>query len=254
MIQTPEKCSIRQHIYLASGLTETAFIAKRRIIKFPLYVSTSSDVFQSGASNISLNLNVLNIILKKIAAVTAFSLLFLVSPLVCARSAELRVTEVAESGSTLNISIDGAFEIRGVSAKPETKELVFPSYVSKGKVYRQFSAVSRDYKKYLFDAVSKKELSKAGGNVGFKINKFKTARSHKTVAAFASVIFEDRLEVECRIMKGKDGLWISWPSAKKDGVWEKQFVFLDGGLKYSVENALMEKYEKKSEDERKKTR
>jgi len=254
MIQTPEKYNIRQHANLASGLAETAFITKRRIIKFPLYVSTSSDVFQSRALNISLNLRILNIILKKIAAVTSFSLLLLFSQLHCAHAAELRVTEVSEAGNTLSVSIDGAFEIRGVSIKPETKEIEFPSYISKGKVYRQVSAVSRDYKKYLVDAVSKRELSKAGGNVGFKTNKFKIVYNHKAVAAFASVIFEDRLEVECRIMKGKDGLWVAWPSAKKDGVWEKQFVFLDVGLKHSVENALMQKYEKKSEDERKKTR
>lgn len=251
MIRTSE----RRYNILPAGLTKTVFVPAIRITKLFPCVGSSADVFQSGALNVSLNLRTMSVILRKIFKSALFPVLAAGILCSCAFASELRVTKISDAGDgTFDVAIGNAFEIRGISLKMQTRDIEFPSHSGKGKVYRDVSAVSREYKKYLFDAVSKRELSKADGKVSFKINKFKAVGGHKSVAAFASVIFEDKLEAECRIMKGKRGLWTAWPAEKKDGVWEKRFVFIDGGLKRSVESALNEKYAKKTEEDgRKKT-
>ena len=68
--------------------------------------------------------------------------------------------------------------------------------------------------------------------------------------AFASVIFEELLEVECRIMEGKRGLWTAWPANNTSGGWKAEFVFEDKKLKKKVEESLAEKY-KNFKNERK---
>ena len=61
---------------------------------------------------------------------------------------------------------------------------------------------------------------------------------------FASVIFGDSVEIECKIMEGKRGPWISWPSRKDEasGKWKKQVVFKSKDYQKRVEEELLTRY------------
>jgi DNA-binding cell septation regulator SpoVG len=67
-------------------------------------------------------------------------------------------------------------------------------------------------------------------------------RGNKSTKVFASVIFEDDIEVECRIINGRNGLWVAWPSILKNGVWVKNFIFINRNLKEQVEKKLITDY------------
>jgi DNA-binding cell septation regulator SpoVG len=84
-------------------------------------------------------------------------------------------------------------------------------------------------------------VSQSGGEISFEINKFSRVKNHENVEAFCSVIFDGVLEVFCRIIKGKNGLWIAWPAHKVDGKWVKDFDFVDLNFKERVEGTLMER-------------
>ncbi|MDR3274867.1 MAG: SpoVG family protein [Endomicrobium sp.] len=57
------------------------------------------------------------------------------------------------------------------------------------------------------------------------MNKLSILKKHSKIKAFASVIFNDDIEVECRIMQSASGLWIAWPSTKK-AVYGKKILNL----------------------------
>ena len=81
------------------------------------------------------------------------------------------------------------------------------------------------------------------------INKFSLYRKKAKIKAFASVIFNDDIEVECRIMDGKNGLWVAWPSNKVGDKWYSNFKFIDRKIKNGVENLLIKEYTKKLNNE-----
>ncbi|MDR1418406.1 MAG: SpoVG family protein [Endomicrobium sp.] len=78
--------------------------------------------------------------------------------------------------------------------------------------------------------------------ISFNINKLYKLKNNRTVKAFASVIFDDEIEVECRIMQGKEGLWIAWPSTKVNNEWIKNFKFINKNLQSKVESKLIIDY------------
>jgi DNA-binding cell septation regulator SpoVG len=67
-------------------------------------------------------------------------------------------------------------------------------------------------------------------------------KDNKSIKAFASIIFDDDIEVECRIMNGKKGLWIAWPSYLKHGIWIKNFTFINKNFQKDIEKKLITNY------------
>lgn len=165
---------------------------------------------------------------------------------------ELKITEITKSDNNCyNILLNNAIKINNISLKNknDTKVVEFPVYAAKGKIYKQFSVLTREYGDYLAFSIVQKDIAKYEGQTSFKINKFSKVKKEGNIKAFTSVIFEELLEVECRIMKGKNGLWVAWPANKTEDGWKSEFAFTDKDLKKRVERALIQHYN--IEDERK---
>jgi DNA-binding cell septation regulator SpoVG len=154
--------------------------------------------------------------------------------------AELKVTNIVKSNNSLDIVLNSDIKLLNVLLKSSDVEL--PVYKNKDKVYKQFAILKREFRHYLVAALSENRLSSKTENTTFKINKFSILKKHPTIKAFASVIFNHDIEVECRVMQGTNGLWIAWPSTKKNGVWIKDFEFVNKSLKETVEKKLISEY------------
>lgn len=163
-------------------------------------------------------------------------------PLACA-FADLNVSAVFIENGIYKVSFNGSINVHGISLKNSDSgtEIVFPFYKGKNGAYAQFSILKRDYKKR-FAADIKGRKNSTASPTKFVINKFSIAKNLKSTKAFASVIFEDVLEVECRVLSGKNGLWIAWPAVKQNGAWHKQFEFTDKTLAREVESRLLARY------------
>ena len=65
-----------------------------------------------------------------------------------------------------------------------------------------------------------------------------------------SVIFNNNIEVNCNILNGKYGLWVSWPSIKESNDWRKIFEIKDKSLKDKIETELIKHYKQKRNDDK----
>ena len=51
-------------------------------------------------------------------------------------------------------------------------------------------------------------------------------------------------------MDGKNGLWVQWPSQKKEDKWNKIFIIKDKNLKKDIEDKIINKYNKDIENDK----
>ncbi|MDR0820635.1 MAG: SpoVG family protein [Endomicrobium sp.] len=170
------------------------------------------------------------------------SLLVLIVSLVLCSSlyAELKVTRIIHGNKSFEIVLNSDIKILNILLKNDDIEL--PVYRSKNKVYKQFGILKREFRQYLVSALYQNKISSKTEKTAFKTNKLSILKEHLKMKAFASVIFNDDIEIECRIMQSAKGLWIAWPSNKKDGVWIKDFEFINRDLKKAVEKKLIDDY------------
>jgi DNA-binding cell septation regulator SpoVG len=153
----------------------------------------------------------------------------------------LEITNIDRNNNIYDITFNNVILVKGVVLKNIRNDsfVEMPEYKSKGKVYKQFVILQRNYKKYLADALKKNQISSKNVPITFKVNEFNKLKNHKNIAAFSSVIFDDTLEVKCRIMKSITGFWIAWPSVKENNKWVNNFIFLDLDLKDKIEENLL---------------
>lgn len=131
----------------------------------------------------------------------------------------------------------------------ETK-LKFPYYVSRqGKVYPQVVIHTKEANETILEAIKNGKILEEVIPLEFEVTKILPYEG-KTLEAFASVTFNQAVTVECKIMSGKKGFWVSWParpsSVAGEG-WIKQVVILDKELKKEVEKELLKTYNEKVE-------
>jgi DNA-binding cell septation regulator SpoVG len=162
---------------------------------------------------------------------------------------ELKITKISAENNSYNIVLNNAIAINNIALKNrnDTKIIEFPVYVGKGNIYGQFSVLDREYSLYLASSIFENKVYDFKGETSFKINKFSRVKKDGAIKAFASVIFEELLEVECRVMKGKRGLWAAWPANKTPEGWKSDFIFIDKNLKKRVETDLIRRYHKENE-------
>jgi DNA-binding cell septation regulator SpoVG len=147
------------------------------------------------------------------------------------------VTEIKQNGNSYAIVLNNAIRISGISLK--NGNIDFPVYVSKGRIFKQLSILRRDYAKELSQTIIKGEKRETFEILESQIATIEKLKNHKNIYAFCNVIFESVLEVKCRVMKGKNGLWVSWPAIKQGGKWIKTFEFIDFHLKNEIETRLI---------------
>ena len=170
------------------------------------------------------------------------SLLVLIVPLVLCSSlyAELKITKIIHDNKSFEIALNDDIKISNILLKNNDIEL--PIYRSKNKVYKQFGILKREFRQYLVSALYQNKISSKPEKTVFKSNKLSILKKHPKIKAFVSIIFDDDIEIECRIMQSAKGLWIAWPSNKKNGVWVKDFEFINKDLKKAVEKKLIDDY------------
>jgi DNA-binding cell septation regulator SpoVG len=154
--------------------------------------------------------------------------------------ADLKVTKISRNNKSFDIVLNEDIKILNILF--ENNDIAFPVYIGKGKVYKQFSILKRDFKQYLVNSLAQNQILPKTKNTSFKVNKFSILKTHKKIKAFASVIFDDDIEVECRIMQINDRLWVAWPSNKNNNNWVKDFRFINRDLKEQVEKKLITGY------------
>lgn len=125
--------------------------------------------------------------------------------------------------------------------------LKFPEYVSKaGKIYPQVALLTRRANEVFKKAVDNEApTSKDSSKLNFRIIKFSEYKRKSSLKVFATVLFNDCIEIECRVMEGRYGPWIAWPAYKDEASkkWIKQVVFTDSNFERKVERALLRKYQ-----------
>jgi DNA-binding cell septation regulator SpoVG len=152
------------------------------------------------------------------------------------------------------IVINDCLEIRdiGVVKMEGTKSLKYPVYVSKkGKEYPQFEVLTKQAKDEIEKAIyTGKPSQKTSKAITFKISKFSIFTRPSSLKAFASIDFNNSVRVECKVMTGRKGPWISWPSNKDEetGKYKKQILVTNKKVKDIVEKALLDKYGKMAKE------
>jgi DNA-binding cell septation regulator SpoVG len=163
---------------------------------------------------------------------------------------ELKITNIVKNNNnSYNIVLNNAISINNIllKNKNDTNFVEFSVYVKNRKIYKRLSFLTREYGNYIASSIARNEVYKFEGQTSFKINKFSKVKKEGNIKAFASVIFEDLLEAECRIMKGKNGLWVAWPADKTADGWKAELSFTDKSLKKRIDDALILKYNKEDE-------
>ncbi len=194
-----------------------------------------------------------NIVLKKIFVLGL--LLFFGIKTGFAQGEKLVVTSLDKlSADMYEIVFNDMIVIKEIKLKKtkigqrEIINLQFPEYVSKkGKVFPQVVVLSKDLTDRITSAIitSKVEQLPSPVEPTFKLNKFSPfKRSGSSLKVFASVIFAGELEIECKVMEGKKGPWVAWPSRKDEssGKYLKQVVFKSKEYQKKVEDEVLKKY------------
>jgi len=152
-----------------------------------------------------------------------------------------------KSGATAEITINNALTIREISVQNVGgRTLVkFPQSVSKhGKIFPQVRLTSRPAREAVYAAIEKKTSSSQWAPLTFEVAKITRYGKKSALKAFVVVIFGGGVEVECRVISGKSGLFVGWPARKEGNRWLNQVTIEDQKLKDSVESAVIAAYEK----------
>lgn len=167
-------------------------------------------------------------------------------------AAEMLVTGMKKgktgSRELYELTLNNCVAIRDVEAvkQGDRKQLKLPEYVSKkNRAYPQAVFLTRQVneaaKKAVFDGII------SAGQIpvtGYKIAKFSKFEKASSLKALCSVRFNDTIEVECKIIEGRNGPWVAWPSRKiKRGKRLDQVTITDKRMREALEQELLLKYE-----------
>lgn len=64
------------------------------------------------------------------------------------------------------------------------------------------------------------------------------------VKAFGTIVFNDMLEINSlKIIEGKKGLFVSWPSRESNGKWYNYIFFSDSDIKDKLDKWIIKQFE-----------
>ncbi len=192
---------------------------------------------------------------------SVFAVMFMLSSVAFAQAAvaarEIVVTEVevtsVDEGAVKGLAtvlINNVLEIGEIQVLKVggRTALKFPEYISKrGKVYPQITVHTKQANDALLKAIeSGKASTEKAKSISFKVTKFSRFTRPSKLKVFAAVMFNDAIEVECKVMEGNKGPWISWPARKPEGggKWIRQVAIKNKAVKDAIEKTLLERYQK----------
>lgn len=165
---------------------------------------------------------------------------------------EVEVTPVDEGAvkGLARVLINNVLEISEIQVLKVggRTSLKFPEYVSKtGKIYPQITIHTKQANDAIVKAIeTQKPSTEKSKTISFKVTKFSKFTRPSKLKVFAAVMFNDAIEVECKVMEGSKGPWISWPSRRPEGggKWIKQVNIKNKAVKDAIEKTLLERYSK----------
>lgn len=172
------------------------------------------------------------------------------------KSQKLYITDVQKiKENEYSITINNLIIIKEIKLKKtkigqrEIINVEFPTYISKrGRVYPQVVVLDKNLNDRIIKVITTGRpeiVSEPLSQPSYKLGKYSLyKKSTSTLKVFVSVIFEDMLEIECKIMEGRRGPWIAWPSRKDEttGKWIKQVVFKSIEYQRQIEQELLNRY------------
>jgi len=171
---------------------------------------------------------------------------------------DVEVTPVSGGGTTKAIAsvvLNNAIKINEIKVKKigGRTRLEYPVYVSRtNRVYPQVKILDPAFEKELISAIVKKEPSvRTSSKISYRISKYSPYTRPSTLKVFCSVIFNNKIEIECKIMEKNRGPWVSWPARPPEGGgrWIPQVEIKAKNLKEVIEKALLERYREESGEE-----
>lgn len=165
-------------------------------------------------------------------------------------------TNIVKNEKIFRIVLNNAIEINDIKIKKYSSSniIVYPYYISEttGKEFKQVRVVSAQAKKAIEDAIFNNKTCKeipSFGPMSFNITKLRLHnKKGSPVKAFVTVVFNDAIEVEVRVMSGKYGLWVAYPTRNittekiQKPQWLQQFNIIDKELKQKVNTAILNRY------------
>jgi len=123
--------------------------------------------------------------------------------------------------------------------------LIFPEYVSrKGRVFPQVRLITAQANKAVRAAVEHGETSGAGAptaKLSYRVSGCTVFKKKSRLKGIVVIRFNDAVEVECKLVAGKNGTWIVWPESRRR-YGEKsrpQVTVLDKRMKESIEQDIL---------------
>lgn len=163
-------------------------------------------------------------------------------------AADLTLTKFTDTKNKISMEFNDTLQLYDFSFTENN--LMSPFYESNGNKYYFFYFLNRKFKLDVTQKITNNDnvVNTGKGTIEYKINKCNIVNNPKTILAFMSVIFNDKLEVTCNVLNGKYGLWIAWPSVKEQDKWRKIFDIKDKKLKEEIETKLLRHYKQKKND------
>ncbi|OGH56004.1 MAG: hypothetical protein A3G34_06530 [Candidatus Lindowbacteria bacterium RIFCSPLOWO2_12_FULL_62_27] len=158
---------------------------------------------------------------------------------------ELAVTEVRkEKGGKYSATLNRAIVFKGLEIREEDgRELLFfPK--SPGKGGREYNIVFLEDKsiaKQIKDAIKDGRAKGRAEPGSLKVTevRWKELDGHSKVKGFADVTLNNAVTIKgCKLIDGKDGIWMAWPSVKKGDEYEDLVFAVDKGVREMVEKAV----------------
>lgn len=166
---------------------------------------------------------------------------------------QVTVSSTTSAGKCLaTIVLNDCLKIKEIEFIENNKKnsLKFPYYVSKtGREYKQVIVHKTQLKDLILQTIKNQNVGDEKFNpLKHKITKLSLYRNSakSKLKAFARVTFNDAVSVECKVMDGYSGLWVSWPSRPDtdEGLpWIKQVTFVDKEKRKQVEKELLARYQ-----------
>lgn len=158
------------------------------------------------------------------------------------------ITKIDKIGDFYSVTINNVIVIKDIKlihSKDKT-EIILPNYTTeKEKKYDLVSFLNKNFYNKVLESVMSCNFENTNRieEPKFRINKFIVNRSlNSKIKVFASVVFDDQLEVECKILKTKRGLIVLWPAKNENGKWISVFEFKSEKYKEKIEKELISKY------------
>lgn len=175
-----------------------------------------------------------------------FMIWFIPSPI---KAQEMVITNLRLKENKAVLVFNNAIKIRDIAITKINGKLRydFPRFESnKKKIYSQIKTLNKNTDSLIIEGIANNKILENVSflPVKFRVNDLKIIENSSTLKAFASVIFNESLEVECKVFSKEDECWVSWPSIRnnQNRRWRNVFSITDYRLREAVERAVIDRF------------